>query len=62
MVANPEKFQMFLGSGIDNINITFLVQNENIKISNQGKHLGITIDNKLTFTKYKNYMIWQLTA
>ena len=37
---------MFLGSTIDNNNITFLVKNKRIKSSNKVKFLGITIDDK----------------
>lgn len=44
---------MFLESGIDNSNITFLVKNENINVSNQAKLLGITIGDKLTFIKHE---------
>ena len=38
---------MFLGSTINNNNITFLVKNKRIKSSNEVKFLGITIDDKL---------------
>ena len=31
MVANPSKFQMFLGTKIDNRNITFAIENKQIK-------------------------------
>ena len=31
MVANPSKFQMFLGTKIDNSNITFAIENKQIK-------------------------------
>ena len=34
-VANPGKFQMFLGSSIYNSNITYLVENKHIKGSNE---------------------------
>ena len=45
MVANPGKFQiMFLGSNIDNGNITFMIENKRVKSR------GITIDDKLSFT------------
>lgn len=57
MVANPEKCQMFLELGIDSSNITFLVKNKNIKISNQEKLLGITIGDKLTFIKHELYVM-----
>ena len=51
MVANPNKFQMFLGSKIGSINITFAIENKDIKCKREMKLLGITIDEKLTFTK-----------
>ena len=35
MVANPGKFQMFLGSSIYNSNITYLEENKHIKGSNE---------------------------
>ena len=54
MVANPGKFQIiFLGSSINNNDI-FIVENKLIKSNNKAKLLGITIDRKLTFTKYIN--------
>ena len=53
MVANPSKFQiMFLGSKIDNSNITFAIENKQIKCKKEVKLLGITIDEKLTFTRH----------
>ena len=53
MVANPCKFQiMFLGSKIDNSKITFAIENKQIKCKREVKLLGITIDEKLTFTKH----------
>ena len=53
MVANLGKFQiMFLGSKIDNSKITFAIENKQIKCKREVKLLGITIDEKLTFTKY----------
>ena len=53
MVANPGKFQiMFLGSKIDNSKITFAIENKQIKCKREVKLLGITIDEKLTFTKH----------
>ena len=53
MVANPGKFQiMFLGSKIDNCNITFAIEDKQIKCKGEAKLLGITIDEKLTFTKH----------
>ena len=53
MVANPGKFQiMFLGSKIDNSKITLAIENKQIKCKREVKLLGITIDEKLTFTKH----------
>ena len=53
MVVNPDKFQiMFLGSKIDNCKITFAIENKQIKCKREVKLLGITIDEKLTFTKH----------
>ena len=52
MVASPGKFQMFLGSKIDNSKITFAIGNNQIKYKREGKLLRITIDEKLTFTKH----------
>ena len=53
MVANPSKFQiMFLGSKIYNNKITFAIENKQIKCKTEVKLLGITIDEKLTFTKH----------
>ena len=53
MVANPVKFQiMFLGSKIDNNKTTFAIENEQIKCKREVKLLGITIAEKLTFTKH----------
>ena len=53
MVANPGKFQiMFLGYKIDNCKITFAIENKLIKWKRVVKLLGITIDEKLTFTKH----------
>ena len=51
MVANPGKFQiMFLGSNIDNSKITFMIENKRVKSRSEVKLLGITIDDKLSFT------------
>ena len=51
MVANPGKFQiMFLGSNIDNKKITFMIENERVKSTSKVKLLGITMDDKLSFT------------
>ena len=53
MVANPRKFQiMFLGSKIDNSKITLAIENKQIKRKRDVKLLGITIDEKLAFTKH----------
>ena len=53
IVANPGKFQiMFLKSWINNSNFTFMV--ENLKSNNEVKHLRITIDHKVNFTKHIN--------
>ena len=52
MVANPGKFQMFLKSKIDNSKITFAIENKQIKSKREVKLLGITIDEKLIFTKH----------
>ena len=52
MVANPGKFQMFLRSKIDNSKITFAIENKQIKCKRDVKLLGITIDEKPTFTRH----------
>ena len=53
MVANPGKFQiMFPRSKIDNSKITFATKNKQIKCKREVKLLGITIDEKLTFTRH----------
>ena len=53
MVANPGKFQIiFLGSKTDNRKVTFATENKKIKCKREVKLLGITIDEKLTFTKH----------
>ena len=53
MVANPGKFQIiFNGLSINNNDIIFIAENKHIKSNNEVKLLGITIDNKLTFTKH----------
>ena len=41
MVANPGKFQVFLGSKIDNYKITFAMENKQIKCKREVKLLGI---------------------
>ena len=53
MVANPRKFQiMFLGSNIDNNEITFMVEDKKVRSKTEVKLLGITIDDKLSFNKH----------
>ena len=52
MVANFSKFQMFLGSKIDNSKIKFAIKNKQIKCKREVKLLGITIDEKLTFMNH----------
>ena len=53
MVANPGKFQiMFLGLNIENSKITFMIENKRVKFKSKVKLLGITMDDKLSFTTY----------
>ena len=53
MVANTGKFQiMFLGSNIDNSKITFMIENKRVKSRSKVKLLGITIEDKLSFTAH----------
>ena len=53
MVANPGKFEiMFLGSNIDNRKITFMTKNKRVKSRSEVKLLGITINDKLSFTTH----------
>ena len=53
MVANPGKFQItFLGLNIDNSKITFMIENKRVKSRSEVKLLGITIDDKLSFTTH----------
>ena len=47
MLGNPGKFQK-----IDNSEITFAIENKQTKCKREVKLLGITIDEKLTFTKH----------
>ena len=60
MVANPDAFLIIsIRLSINNNNIIFIVENKNIKINNEVKIFGITIDHNLflplhTFTKYIN--------
>ena len=41
---------MFLESNIDNSTITFTIENKSVKTRSKVKLLGITVDNKLSFT------------
>ena len=41
---------MFFSSNIDNNNITFMIENKRVKSRSEVKVLGITIDDKLSFT------------
>ena len=50
---------MFLGSQIDNSKITFAIEKKQIKCKREVKLLGITLDEKLTFTKHIGN-IWSL--
>ena len=53
MVANLGKSQiMFLGSKTNISKITFTIEKMQIKCKREAKLLGITIDEKLTFTKH----------
>ena len=59
MAANPGRFHItLLGSSINNNqimsdnSIIFIVENKHLKSNNEVKFLEITIDHKLTFTKY----------
>ena len=53
MLANPGKFQIaFLGSNINNSNITLIIENERVKSKSEVKLLGIAINNKLFFTTH----------
>ena len=52
-VVNPRKFQiMFLESNIDNSKITFMIENKRVKSRSEVKLLGITIDDKLSFSTH----------
>ena len=52
-VANPGKFQtMFLGSNIDNSKIKFMIEKKRVKSRRKVKLLGVTIDDKLSFTTH----------
>ena len=51
MVANLGKFWMFLGSKIGNGKVTFAIESKQIKCKREVKLLGITVDEKITFTK-----------
>ena len=53
MVVHPGKFQiMFLGSNNDNSKIAFIIENKRAKFKSGVKLLGITIDDKLSFTTH----------
>ena len=53
IVANPVKSQItFLASNIDNSKITFMIENKRVKSRSEVKLLGITIDDKLSFTTH----------
>ena len=59
MAANPGRFHItLLGSSINNNqimsdnSIIFIIENKHLKSNNEVKLLEITIDHKLTFTKY----------
>ena len=53
MAANTGIFQiMFLGSKIDNGKITFAIESKQIKCKREVKLMGITIDEKHTFTRH----------
>ena len=43
---------MFLGSNIDNSEITFMIENKRVKSGSEVKLLAITIDDKLSFTTH----------
>ena len=47
MVANPGKFQMFLGSNVNNSKIIFMIENKRVKSRRKFKLIGITTDDKL---------------
>ena len=58
MVANPSKFQiMFLGSNIDNNEITFMVEDKKVRSKTEVKLLGITMT-----TNYHLINIFQTCA
>ena len=53
MVAKPGRFQiMFLRSNNDNSKIAFMIENKRVKSRSEVRLLGITIDNKLSFTTH----------
>ena len=47
MVANPGKFQMFLGSNVNNSKIIFMIENKRVKSRREFKLIVITTDDKL---------------
>ena len=60
MVAFSGKFQIkFLGSKTDNNEVTFAIENRQMRCKKEVKLLGITNDEKLTFAKYIAN-IWRL--
>ena len=55
MVTNRGKLQvMFRGSNsnFDNEKITFTIENKRVKSSSKVKQLGITVDDKVSFTTH----------
>ena len=58
MVANPDTFLIIsIRSSVNNNNIIFIVENKHIKINNEVKLFGITVDHKLIFTTPYFYKI-----
>ena len=52
-LIDPVKSQItFLASNIDNSKITFMIENKRVKSRSEVKLLGITIDDKLSFTAH----------
>ena len=51
MLENPDKFQiMLLGSNNDNSKFAFMIKNKRVKSRSDVKLLGITKDDKLSFS------------